>query len=229
MKLRLVLGALAVGVFLYGFALGRAEVFPYELLQRASWSVRDRTAKTGAEITQFDQFTPDVDVVFLGSSMTARGHWHDMFPDVSLANRGIRSESAEEISLRLDEVVALTPTKVFVNAGLADIAKFTPTAEIILSFEVIVDVLTDAGATVYLQSEIECASAPCGESLDDVRELNDALAELAAAEADVTFLDLGDALSGDDGVRPEFVTDDARLTAEGYVAWRDFLRPFVTE
>jgi len=228
MKLRLVLGAIVlIGVAVYGFALGRAEIFPYEALQRINWSLRDRTQKTGAEITQFDHFPPDVDVVFLGSSATARGNWHDMFPGVSLANRGVRTESAAEIALRLDEIVALTPEKVFVKAGLRDLERLTPTADIVSSFETIVGALTDAGATVYLQSEFECASDPCGKYLDEVRALNDELARLAADDADVVYVDVGEVMSNADGLRAEYTISGDRLTAEGYVAWREVLASFV--
>jgi len=230
MKLRIVVGAaVLVGALIYGFALGRAEIFPYETLQRINWSVRDRTQKTGAEVTQFDEFQPDVDVVFLGSSTTARGNWHDMFPDISLANRGVLSESAEELTLRLDEVTVLTPTKVFVMAGSADIAKRRPVTEIVSSFEQITNVLTEAGATVYVQSELECALPPCGRFLDEVRKLNGELAELASRDSEVVFVDVGEALSGANGLRREYAIAGGNLTAEGYVAWRDHLLPYVTE
>jgi len=219
-------GAAVLAVFLYGFALGKWRVFPNDFI--AGLASEPEPAATEPSRTQFDYFAPNVDVVFLGDSITAGGNWHDMFPEVSLANRGVGSDRLADIDRRLADIAELEPERIFVMAGINDIEGQVEIIDSLLEqYDDVLSALTTTGADVYLQSTLECRE--CGTDLASVRELNLRLESLAKSDPNIEFIDLNSAMADDDGLRAEFTYDGVHLNPSGYVAWRAVLVPYVGE
>lgn len=216
---------LIVGFFIWGFAVGKYRTFPYSFLQNINWSLKSKVKATGNEFTQFDIFKPDVDFVFIGDSITAGGNWHDMFPEHSLANRGIGGETIREIALRLQEIDDLKPKAVFLMAGVNDVGRGETLENMLQGFRTVVDHFTRQGIAVYLQSTIQCSVNSCGEErLNKIKSLNHELVELANNSDLVSFVELNSFLSDDSGLKKDLTNDGIHLNAKGYSLWRDFLK-----
>lgn len=217
-------------VSIYSFSVGKYRLFPYEILQTVKWSLSDKVRKTGTEISQFDLFTPKVDIVFVGDSHTAGANWHDMFPNISIANRGIGGETIAEISLRLGEISILEPKKIFIMAGINDIYRNDSIDNIKTYFEKVIIELSrkNPSAKIFLQSTLECRKNDCGVSkLNAVRELNVELIHIAQSHSNVHFVNINKKLSNENGLLDEFSKDGVHMNAYGYQAWRDEISIFV--
>ena len=224
---RLLLLLIIISTSTYSFLIGKYRIFPYEILQTIKWSLTDKIRKTGQEITQFDLFTPDVDIVFVGDSVTAGGNWHDMFPNVRLANRGVGGETTREIALRLDEISELTPRVVFLMAGINDIYRNDNVDNIVDSFNDVVTTMTEVRSveSIYLQSTLECRKCGVGR-LSEIKVLNARLETIANEYEHVHFVNLNQAFSDGNGILEQFSSDGIHLNPYGYEVWREVIEPY---
>ena len=60
----------------------------------------------------------DADVVFFGNSITRGGDFQDYFPNIKTCNLGYPGDNMDGMMLRIGQVKAVTPEKVFVMAGI---------------------------------------------------------------------------------------------------------------
>ena len=72
-------------------------------------------------ISIFEEFSPEVDIVFAGDSITQAGEWTDFFPNLKIANRGVGSDTTHDLLRRLDSIISVNPKNVFVMIGINDI------------------------------------------------------------------------------------------------------------
>ncbi len=209
---------------IYSFSVGKYRIFPYEILQTVKGNPPDKIKKTGSEITQFDLFTPKVDVVFVGDSITAGANWHDMFPNISIANRGLSGDTIAEISLRLKEISKLEPKRIFVMAGINDIYRNDSIDNIKTNFESVIIEFTrkNPTANIFIQSTLECQKNVCGDSkLNAVRELNIELINISQNHPNVQYININKKLSNENGLLDDFSKDGIHMNVYGYQAWRD--------
>ena len=113
-----ILIVLLIGVtFTYGVAVGTYKVFPFEqiravkkfLISEQQANILELRNNEFKRISLFEEFSPKVDVVFVGDSITEGGEWSDFFPNISVANRGVDSDITADILRRLDSIVSLNP------------------------------------------------------------------------------------------------------------------------
>jgi lysophospholipase L1-like esterase len=78
-------------------------------------------------------------ILFLGNSITEFGDWKTLLRDSSAVNRGIAADNTFGMLDRLDDVVAHRPKKLFIEAGINDIAQQVPPAFIIGNIHSITD------------------------------------------------------------------------------------------
>nr|CAC9119752.1 GDSL-like Lipase/Acylhydrolase [Citrobacter werkmanii] len=74
---------------------------------------------------QYETFPGSYDIVMLGDSITERGHWQDMFPDVRIGNRGIGGDDTNGILERIATIKATGAKQVFLMVGTNDISHHT--------------------------------------------------------------------------------------------------------
>lgn len=198
------------------------KVWPYSFLTQIMGQSKNMTLGLASERRRsiFDSFLEPRDVVFVGDSLTEQAPWNDMFPNVSIANRGIGGETFEDMLLRLDDIVALEPKAVFLMGGVNDaISDDLPAS--VSHFTSIVETLGSHSIDVYIQATIE----PNGPRRHFVRQLNAKIHQYAVEHL-LTWIDTG-FLSNDDGLKPEFTLDGLHLNGEGTRAWQRILEPHV--
>lgn len=93
-------------------------------------------------------------IVFLGNSITQIGDWKKLLHDSTVINRGIAGDITFGVLKRLDEVIGLKPSKVFLLIGINDIGKDIPDAVIAGNIRnIVVRLQQESPSTeVYLQS-----------------------------------------------------------------------------
>jgi lysophospholipase L1-like esterase len=170
----------------------------------------------------FRNFSPDVEVVMIGDSITQGGIWSEMFPGVAIANRGVGGDTTVDVLARLDTVLSTKPEVAFLMIGVNDAARGRSPEEIFASYVQIVDALQGAGVEVAIQSTIECRSSTCGSKLEVLRGLNARLGALATARG-MDYIDLNGVLADGAGLKPAYTHDGTHLNGAGYRQWVDAL------
>lgn len=61
-------------------------------------------------------------IVFLGDSITEKIDWRELFSYPNIVNRGIGSDTITGVNNRIDSIVKLRPSKVFLMIGINDIS-----------------------------------------------------------------------------------------------------------
>jgi lysophospholipase L1-like esterase len=214
--------------FFWGFYAAKREKFPSAFLSKIYWSSVSRV-RPRVE-TQFDFIKQHSDIVFVGDSLTAFGLWEEAFRGQTIAYRAQPGQTIQEILQWADNVVALSPKKIFVMAGINDVVRNIPVQQSVDAYARLIECFTACGAQVIIQSTIECNGAIAGNArLLAIRELNEQLRVLASRNPQVKWLDLNESMANNGGLRVEFAeADGLHLSAHGYLAWFKVLRPFVS-
>lgn len=168
--------------------------------------------------------TPD-SVVFLGDSITHMGHWSEIFPGVTTANRGISGDTTEGVLKRLDPIVKGKPAKVFLLIGTNDLARGKKPAVVASNVEQIVKRISTGSpdTAIYVQSVMPRAK----KFIKKVGETNTLLQQVTDRTA-ATYVDLHPALADSTGaLRIELSNDKLHLMGPGYVVWRDAIGELV--
>ena len=169
-----------------------------------------------------------VDVVFLGDSITQKIEWADFFPGLTVANRGIGSDTTRGVLARLDSVIALKPSVVSCMLGINDIAQRYTTEEIVQSYQKIFTQLRKElpEVQIVVNSVLPVTKDHMIQN-ESVIALNQALSSLCEEE-NVTYLDVYYRFIDEEGdLRPEYALDTVHLTVQGYAKWFEALVPVI--
>lgn len=231
--------AAAAAAFLWGLAVGFYQVFPYEPIRHLKNLIegdrppveRPMATNPAAEtVATGDRLLPPVaaEVVMAGDSITAGGRWPELFPGVSILNRGVGGDMVTGLARRTDEILAHRPKLVVVLIGVNDILSANTAQQIVPVYESIVARLVRGGAKVIVHP-ILCGTRCSDEQRAELVKVNAALPALAARHQ-ARFLDLRPRFDDARGVvRPELTWDGLHFTGEGYRAWHGMLAPIVAE
>jgi len=210
-----------IATFTYGVIVGKYEVFPYELIVKIKHVV---VAELHAPIikprvTQFSYFHPQREIVMIGDSITQGGIWSEIFPNVSIANRGVWGDTSADILRRMDTIFNVNSSKAFIMLGYNDITNGLSVSEILVNYEEIIEKLRYKNTEVIIQSTLECSITKCSEKLKKIRELNQKL-ESYANRNSLVFININKELSTEDeGLLLSYTRDGVHLLGGGYSVW----------
>lgn len=225
-------GILLAAVFAWGWAAGSRRVFPHAQVQaiRAMFAPAPaapppiyinpnavRAGKTDAWLGT------RADIVMVGDSITAPGRWNEMFPGVSIANRGISGDTVTGLLERAPAIAAMRPRAIFVLIGINDVVGGNDTARVLDRYAQALDILAGSGARIVVQSTLQCSSADCTPAVRaQVDALNAALARIATGRG-YRFVDLNARFSDANGLEPAYTYDGVHLNGAGYRLWREMI------
>lgn len=214
------IASIALNVFLLASVLGLMYGWPLFIHAKQVMPMRER------HVSFFEEFgAGPEDVVFVGDQITEEGHWDELFPGLPVKNRGIAGDTSADLALRIGQIAASKPGKVFLMVGGGDAAAEKSVTETAASFDRILSRLsTDSpGSEVYVQSIL-----PRGdETHDGLTARNDAIREVAEKYGAV-WVDLFPLFVAENGtMRDELSNDQIHLLASGYLVWRDAIEEHV--
>jgi lysophospholipase L1-like esterase len=181
----------------------------------------------------FKTFGQHADVVMIGDSLTDAAEWREMFPQLSIVNRGIDNDTTDGVLARLDDIAAAKPRLAFVMIGVNDFSNARAGVDGVLSnYRAIVTRLQQAGIKVVIESTLPCNEAlgkwkSCKAINGKIRELDEQLAKLASA--DVAYANLAALLTDAHGLKKAFTYDGVHLNGAGYRVWRDTIAHYMTD
>ncbi|WP_274365123.1 GDSL-type esterase/lipase family protein [Paenibacillus thermotolerans] len=168
--------------------------------------------------------------VFVGDSLTQRNQWHEFFPGLAVLNRGIDSDRSLGVLRRLDQIIALKPASLFLMIGINDVYDRRDPNHILTNYETIIRrIKTELpGAKLFIQSLLPVNHSVYGHPVnnDDVKRMNDKLAELAEINQ-VVFIDLFSKVLKGGEMDEKYTVDGCHLSGQGYMAWVEIIKPFL--
>lgn len=185
----------------------------------------------------FDELPVDTtDIVFLGNSLTHGCEWHELFGMPNIKNRGINGDIVEGIRLRLDPILRGQPAKLFLLSGVNDVSHNLTADSIAVAIGNLIDIIrTESPRTkVYVQSLLPINNsfgrykAVAGKE-QVIRDIN-TLIEPIVKEKGCTWINSYPMFVDSEGnLDKRFTNDGLHLMGNGYLHWRDILRPYVME
>lgn len=173
--------------------------------------------------------------VLLGDSLTDFGDWDSLLPGMNVINRGIAGDKIEGMIIRLDEIAAHNPSKIFLLAGTNNLVKHsTACANSILPLyrTLISDIRKKMPkAKLYVQSVLpqNPISIDWNDHFNaDVEEINRSL-EAMASEYGYTYLDIATPMKDADGcLRIDYTIDGCHLSDAAFKVWAEILAREIT-
>lgn len=164
----------------------------------------------------------------VGDSITDEAEWEDLFPALSIANRGISGDTTDGILNRIDSIASTDADKVFIMIGLNDFQRGDTVDEVLSRYQQLIQALNRPGRKIYLQSTV-FAGRDFIHLNESILLLNDRLERIANVSDGITFVNLNESLSNDSILKPEYSLDSIHLNGEGYRIWQQSIDKYVSE
>ncbi len=174
----------------------------------------------------------DVDVVFFGNSITEGSSFEKYFPEVSICNLGYPGDNTDGMLLRVRQIKAVNPEKVFVMAGINGL-QFQTEQVFTEKYATMVDSIKQAvpDAKIYLQSILPVnPSMTSGKSFskEKIMKCNEIVRGIAEQRGCV-YVDLY-RLYAVDGIMPaELTRDGLHLFQASYDRWAEEIKKYIEE
>jgi lysophospholipase L1-like esterase len=167
--------------------------------------------------------------VFLGDSITEGGVWEDLFPDLPTLNRGIGGDTVNDVQARLDSAIH-EPQAVSLLIGTNDLHGPRHLRDLdgiaARTRDLVIGIQAKAPSSTLLLNSVMPRTTLFAER---IQRLNDRFQQIAA-DTDAVYVDLWPALANAaQELREDFTRDHLHLTAAGYRAWVEVLRPHLTD
>lgn len=175
-------------------------------------------------------------IVMLGNSLTNGAEWHELFNNPKIVNRGITGDTAQGIKDRLAAVTSGHPAKIFLLTGANDISHHLTADSIATAIVDLVQSIQQLTpeTKIYVESilPINNSFGRYKNMIDKepvVVEINRIL-EKRIPELGVTWLNVYPLFVDDDGnLRKDWTNDGLHILGQAYLAWRDYLLPYINE
>lgn len=167
--------------------------------------------------------TGQVDIAFIGDSLTERGEWSEFFPGNTIINRGISGDSTKGLLNRIDQMKSAEPQKIFVMIGINDIYEKYDTKITERNYEKILDELQKQHpkSQIFVQSVLYVNTEILGGEIEnkDIDSLNIKIKELATSKK-MTYVDLTDKFATNGQLDKKYTVDGLHLNGNGYNVWK---------
>ena len=169
-------------------------------------------------------------VVFLGDSITVACEWHEVYrSDHPILNRGIGGDTSLGVLERIAEICRLDPVAVFLMIGTNDPQMLGATTEETRdNIRAIMDAILKESpdARIYLQSVLPSRVPKFNAWSED---LNRKIRPLCDGWR-IQNLDMRGEFSDESGgLHARYSYDGLHLNSEGYLLWRERIRPILDE
>lgn len=179
--------------------------------------------------------TPD-DILFVGNSITDGAEWFELFDNPKVKNRGISGDTTYGVYDRISTLLKGHPKKIFLMIGINNVPQGESADTIAYGIHKIVEkIKTESPVTkIYLQSIL-----PVNPDLnmfhghtsrwEIIPDINKAIKNIAERE-NAEYIDLYSHFVNEEGKMDlKYTNDGLHLLGEGYLLWRDVVKPYINE
>ena len=155
----------------------------------------------------------NIDIVFLGDSLLARGAWDKLFPTKKVLNLGVDGSTTQDVIARMDKVIELKPKNVVLLVGINDVNLYTPQEKVYENYKAILEKLSNHGIKVII---IPLLYTQMNTLNTKVTIFNQFIYEYVDQTHEFTLLELNDILSEFRTLKECFTTDGLHLNTPAY-------------
>lgn len=176
------------------------------------------------------------DIVFLGNSITDGCEWAELFDNRHIKNRGISADRSGWLLERLDPIIEGHPKKLFLMIGTNDLAAGSTPEEVVANVRKLVERFQAESkwTKLYIQSilpvngaDIDISHKSHWDKGAEIVKANKMLEKLCE-EKNIVYVDVYSALVDKKGMlNKRFTNDGLHLLGEGYLAWKEVIKPYV--
>ena len=179
-----------------------------------------------------DQLRIDCDVALLGDSITYKSNFFQVFPDLTICNLGVCSDTIKAMNYRVATLWTVMPEHVFLMIGTNSLRNGT-LDECIEDYRALVDnIVAQRDFQLYIMSVTPRGRVESGEddpSPEIIVAFNEAIAKIAE-EKGAIYLDLYSRLVDDSGyIQDVYTADGLHLSDAAYDVWADMMRPYIAD
>ena len=212
-------------IFIFCLLVSFTSLFAQTRERTKHWHTRNQ--QFNAEMDSFG----DVDIVFLGNSITEGFDLAHYFPEYQTVNRGIIADHMDGLIERLDNsALSLEPKQLFLMIGINDIGDKRNDAYLKAMFVTLVDTITMSlpETDLYLLSILPTTPRWKNCPPDQIKRINGFLAELAL-ERDLVFVNLYPYFLGDmHYLNPDLTKDGLHPNQSGYDIMAEKIKPLLS-
>ncbi len=217
----------AIISFSYGMITIKYQFFPYHQLKSLFVTTVDTSVHPHylRRKSFFDVNGHQADIVMVGDSITEGAEWHELFPNLSIVNRGIGWDTTEGLLHRMESIYSTGAKKAFIMIGINDLGQNRSVDEIFVDYVKVLEQLISHNITPYIQSTILAG----GRHIDrnkSIMMLNLRLKNWAE-ENGLIFIDLNQYLAAGGGLNMSFSDDGIHLNGQGYAVWKTAIQKFL--
>ena len=235
---------IAIIAYGYGLITAKYRIFPYQqikyiknlIVPYKESSNKDNSFKAGQKkfysnyyLDKKSFFEVDgskANIVMIGDSITDNGEWNELFPKVSIVNRGIGGDTTKGLLNRMESIYSTNAKKAFIMIGINDLGENISIDEIVSNYRKIVSKLKQHGITPYIESVLFLGGKHAN-SNKVVLKLNLKLKKISEKE-NIVFIDLNKALSQNGKLRESFSSkDNIHLNGEGFLVWKNSIKKYI--
>lgn len=173
----------------------------------------------------------DADVVFFGNSITSGGNFQNYFPDKKTCNLGYPGDGMVGMALRVGQVKAVNPEKVFVMTGING-SRGRDNEVFESQYQRMVDTLRKVvpNAEVYLQSilPVNYGKTKAYANIEEIKSANEIIKKIAQ-RSNCIYVDLWTLYQNEGEMPQELTRDGVHLFPEAYDRWMEEIRKYIEE
>ena len=170
-------------------------------------------------------------VVFLGDSLTDYIRFEELLPDVRIKNRGIAGDSTVTVLYRLDEVLTLKPSKLFLMIGTNDIVFEMTAEETLQNIRKIIERFREESpeTRIYVETVFPVNNKfETNRPAEAITAINARLAKLVP-EMNCELIDTYSYFAEDGELPDRYTVDGIHLNGSGIVRWVEFLTKWIRD
>lgn len=174
----------------------------------------------------------EVDIIFLGDSLTDLCEWSEILQDNRIINRGICGDTTAGILNRINNIVEAKPQKIFIMIDINDLSQGVPVGNIANNYKLILETFKNQipDARIFMQSLL-----PINNQLR-VRDINEQIIDLnanlkkMAQTFSFQYIDLFPAfLDNNNQLSLQYTSDGVHLNGQGYLVWKEIIEKYVVD
>ena len=176
------------------------------------------------------------EIIFIGDSIIDFCQWNELLQRPDVLNRGIAADTLEGVGRRIGEALRHRPRKLFLMIGINNLLSGDNPERVITGLRALVQTIKESApqTQIFVHSILPINRTLLGlDETQGVREnilqVNGALRELADGKQ-VIYVDLYSIMAdASHELSDRYTFDGLHLNGDGYLKWRDVIRPLVNE
>lgn len=165
-------------------------------------------------------------VIFVGDSLTDNAEWHEIFPNITIGNRGIQGDTVQGLHDRISNITKTKAEKVFLMIGINDLMRNHSVDSILKIQHEIISVLSRKHQHLYIQSVIYTRNQDI-EINNKITLINRSLEDFSHQFKNATFINLNQHLAEKNELKAEYTIDGIHLNGSGYSKWKEIIDQFI--